>query len=233
MRDIKNAFSLGFKYFFLHRTNLILAFVPIAIGLMLYFFAGAFLFHELKIWLKEIINFDILNTFLSTGIIVALSAIITIILYFVFNWTFLLFVFFISYPFHKKISSNIEVIMGVDQGAYEPFTFDQIFHEGLKVILNLIFILLIFTFTYLPLMAWLALILSCVLASIQFLDYVWSRHFKNFKQCIDDLFGNFFAYTMMGAISLFLCSLPIINLLLMPILVSVYTVYWHEKRKIA
>lgn len=232
MKEIKTALQLGFKYFFIHRSNLILAFTPVLIGLLFYFFAGAFLFHELQSWLKEILNFEILNTFLSTSIIVVLSALVTLVLYFVFNWTFLLLVFFISYPFHKKISSNIEVIMGVDEKKYEPFTFDQMFHEFLKVILNLVFVLLILIFTYLPLMAWLALILSCVLASVQFLDYIWSRHYRSFKQCLEDLFGNFFNYTMLGAVSIFLCSIPLLNLLLMPILVSVYTVYWHERKKI-
>ena len=154
------------------------------------------------------------------------------------NWTFVLVVSIISSPFNDFISERVEkkINKGLEDGT--DFSLKSLMKNAFKVLFNEIrkvsFIILISIFVILidfliPFLAPIGLILSSFLMSSQLLDYSWSRHNFRLRKCLSNLKEDWLLYSISGFIFMFLFTIPVLNLLFLPIGVIYYTVIFSRK----
>ena len=164
----------------------------------------------------------------------------SIIFIFLVNWTFVLVVSVISSPFNDFISERVEKIktessdnsLNSLQNLLKD-VFKTLFYEIKKVLFILfisLFVVLIDLF--IPLLAPIGLFLSSLLMSSQLLDYSWSRHQYSLKECLTKLKSEWLIYSLSGFIFMILFSIPIFNLIFLPIGVVYYTLLFCEGRKV-
>jgi len=72
--------------------------------------------------------------------------------------------------------------------------------------------------------------ISAFLFAISFLDYSWNRHEMAFGACVKQVGGQFFTYLGSGLVFLFLLSVPIVNLFMMPFAAVYFTVLFTRQR---
>lgn len=227
---VLSSFKLGFDLFFARKINLLWAILPFFFGIILYLGFGALLFSQLKYLITDVLDIQLMNEWVSGITMVSIGLLVTFVVYFLFNWFFLLCVFFLSYPFHRMISLNTEKQILTDGVVYPPFSLSALKNEMGKVLLNLLLTILVFSVAFIPLLAPLAVIGSAILISLQFVDYVWSRHNYTVQECMQDLKQYFVNYAGMGFLSLLIFAIPVINVMMMPVLVSSFTVMFYKQR---
>ncbi|MFN8369433.1 MAG: EI24 domain-containing protein [Bacteriovoracaceae bacterium] len=162
------------------------------------------------------------------------TALITLILLFFLNWTFVLVVNALSAPFNDFIAGRVEnkycLNEKIESRLEVHFSFSKIVKTFINEAKKIIFILLIALFNLIigliPILAPIAILLTVILFVIGFLDYSWSRNNYTFKECIKDLFGNFFTYLVSGFFLMSLMSVPIVNLFLLPFNLVFFTLLW-------
>lgn len=228
---IWRSFKKGLSCFFSSHKNIWLGIIPIFLGMLLYFTIGIWFFNQLKMLAHTYVFPQIYESFAGTILVSAIGVLVSIVVYFLFNWAFLVVVFFISYPFYSKISSNTYKLIRPESSFKNNWEFSSFFRELGKFLLNLVLSIIIFFLTSNPLLAWLAIVFSAILISIQFIDHSWIREGLTLSQCLDDLFSHPLNYFLIGCLTLFLFSIPFLNVLFMPIMVSVYTVLWYEQKE--
>jgi uncharacterized protein involved in cysteine biosynthesis len=221
---------MGLNLFFRKKINLLWAIIPCLLGLILYIAFGAWMFSMLKLFSEDILKLNFFNKWISGITFTTISLVVGVAVYFLFNWLFLICVFFLSYPFHRLIAQNIEQELKLSEPTGFKMNLYGVWDEILKVFLNLFLSLIVFVCAAFPPTAFIALLGSALIVSIQFIDYPWSLKKFSFNECLDDLKKNFLNYLAMGGIGLFLMAIPVINVMFMPVLVSVFIVLFHKQR---
>ena len=231
MEVIKN-FGLSFKLIKEDKVLLLLSLIPILIGLLFYGILGGWVFTSVIPWGNELIqswlSIDWLGSFL--GWIV--KALITILFFFVINWTFFLVVSLLASPFNDLISARVErKMLGESlgnisdefKGVFSKMIF-TLGNELKKVLFILVLSLLSFGLSFFPLLSPLTIFLQAVLVAINFLDYSWSRHDLTIKECLNSYNQNFINNTLKGLIGVGLLAIPGINVISLPILVISFSI---------
>jgi uncharacterized protein involved in cysteine biosynthesis len=227
---IFSSIKLGLNLFFRRKINLLWAIIPFLLGIILYIAFGAWMFSMLKLFSEDILKISLVNKWSSGITFTTISIIVGVAIYFLFNWLFLLCVFFLSYPFHRLIAQNTQKELMVTTSNQNQFSLKELSNEIFKVLLNLFITLIVFACAAFPPTAFLALLGSALLVTIQFIDYPWSQNKLNFKDCLQDLKKNILNYLAMGGIGLFLMAIPLINVMFMPVLVSIFIVLFYKQR---
>lgn len=210
---------------------LILSFLPVAIGAAFYFLAGSLIFTDLLGWMNEYFS-GMVNVGQTGSTIIEwiLTGLLSIIFFFVVNFTFVLLVSILSSPFNDMISSRVEAALGHRQqesiGVGIKFMLKNIFKtlstEIKKVLLILIIsILNLILGIFIPPMG---IIISALLLSVSFIDYSWARHDLGLRECIKNYKNGLFSYGIGGLVFMFLISLPVVNLFALPFAVIHFTV---------
>mgnify|MGYP002623013809 FL=1 len=223
-----------------NKANALLALAPIFIGILAYYFLGLYFYEFFVNKGTSYIN----SQFQQQGdwssyIYYVLAILLTIILYFVVNWTFIIFVSVIASPFNDLLSARIEKqIMGSELTPMSESlraSLKKIFWtigNEIKKVFFIGFIAFIgIVLSYIPFLTPLSLVISALLLSSQFLDYSWARNELSLSNCIDDLRRNFFYYGLMGFIFFFVISIPIVNLIVPPLATSFFTILWVKLNK--
>ncbi|MFZ4713971.1 MAG: EI24 domain-containing protein [Bacteriovoracaceae bacterium] len=224
------SFKLGFNLFFRRKINLLWGIIPFILGVILYIAFGAWMFSMLQLFSQDILKLNFMNSWISGITFTTISILVAVAVYFLFNWLFLLCVFFLSYPFHRMISQNTLAELGIVETTRSTFSLDNLRGEVMKVLLNFVLALVVFSCASVPVFSLLAVAASAILVSIQFIDYNWSKRNFLFKDCLADLKLYFKNYLGMGLISLFIMAIPLINVMFMPVLVSVFTTLFYKQR---
>jgi CysZ protein len=228
MSKIYTIFKDSLSLFKHDRWLIILGLIPIIIGLLSYYFIGQWVFGDIFSLGEEYIRGRVANQswlkFLTTFLIILL----TIFLYFIISWTFVLFISLIASPFNDLMSSRVE--KALMHGEYPPlgeslgglwrkisFT---IFNEIKKIIFILIISIfgLVISFFFPPA----SLIFSSLLVAVSFIDYNWGRHDMKISRCIQSYKKAPLLYFSSGFFFFFLISVPIVNLLMIPLGVVFY-----------
>ncbi|HLE10200.1 MAG: hypothetical protein A2504_05130 [Bdellovibrionales bacterium RIFOXYD12_FULL_39_22] len=215
---------------------ILLSLIPIIVGLILYALLGTWFFTDVWEYAKVFIE-DRLGAGNLSGILSYLAlAVISITLFFIINWTFVLFVSLMASPINDIISERAEkALLGVANEELLSHLKKKM--GGIKFILineskKLAFIMAITLFAFvlglIPILSPISFILTALMFSVQFIDYSWSRHNQSFKECFADLRGNLLIYLGSGGIFLFIMSLPIINLFAFPFAVIYFTIVHHR-----
>jgi CysZ protein len=224
---------------FTDRVNLVLALIPILIGIVIYIFFGTWFFEIFlnngKLLIDKMLPENQYN-FILHYILLTFS---TIFLFFFVNWTFVITTTIISSPFNDVLSERIEKnLKGQTNDQFSQSIalalknfIKKVLKEARK--LTFLFSLTILTFIigFIPFLAPIAAILTCLLLASGFLDYIWSRHSLGVRDIIREVKGNVLGYGISGAFFFILTSIPVLNLLVSPWATSYYTMLWvkdHE-----
>ncbi|MDD0852412.1 EI24 domain-containing protein [Halobacteriovorax sp. GB3] len=207
---------------------LLLSLIPSVIGLVAYYYLGGWFVTSTTTWGKTYIDSYFENAELVASI---LQWTLGIFFFFVASFTFFLFVSLISSPFNDLISKRVEKILG---GRVEeaPFTFSGVFRVLKNEIKKIGFILLISIigllcgFVFPPL----SFFISAILMAVTFLDYSWSRHEMSVSECVNDFKSSFVRYLLPGVAYVFIVSLPLINVIFLPLGVIYFTTIFTKKR---
>lgn len=222
------------------KTLILLGCFPTLIGTILYLVGGSYYYNYFTGWGKAYIEQSVSQGTFGSIVYYLLVAILTVLLFFIVNWTFVLIVTILASPFNDAISARIEKHLGGEALESISLTFKNIFKLGLGVIFNeskkvslIIFLsILAAIFGLIPILGFVSVILSALLISVEFLDYNWGRHRLTFKKCKNDLFKNGHIYGTAGLFFMFLLSIPFLNLVVLPFAVMYYSTLWFHVRKV-
>jgi CysZ protein len=230
-------FTTPLKILFGDKIILLFSMIPVAIGILLYYLFGHWIYGDILGHGKEWISQHVSSQGLNAMLFYTLVGILTIVLFFIINWTFVLIVSFLSSPFNDLISSRVEKrILGQNPPELkEGFLamlkkIKKIFwNEFKKILLIAVLSLASVTLSFFPLLAPASLIISSWLMASTFLDYSWSRHELTFAQCLGDFRRGFLKNSILGIVFIFLMSIPVVNILALPIAVVSFTMIFVQR----
>jgi len=226
----------SFQYLKNDRLVLFLSFIPIFIGSILYYFLGRWIYTDvfsfIKIKISNIIHIDSTNTILAYF----LGIILSILLFFLINWTFVLIVSLLASPFNDFLSERIELLhfkkeiklKNMINGRLKTIFF-ILFNESKKICFILFINIIALALGWIPILLPLSVLISAIILATNYLDYSWSRHNLTLKECISDYRSSFFTNTFMGLILFLLINIPILNLLIISFSVIFFTLVSVEK----
>lgn len=239
MRNALMTFKPALKELTKNKINFILTFIPVLIGVGIYYFLGSWFYGTVMNKGQDLISSYVSDGSLGTIIGYILAAVISVLLFLLVNWTFVLTISIIASPFNDMLSSRIEKSHKGEETEGISETFSNIFSKILYVITNeikkisFIFIMSVIAFIigYIPLLMPISLFVTVVLLAVSFIDYSWSRHDIKFSSCINDLRKNILGYGLGGAFFFVLVSVPIINLIVSPLATSYFTLLWLKNNE--
>lgn len=216
-----------------------MALIPVLIGIALYYFLGSWIYESATTAGKDLIDQYISQDSFGAVVYWLAAAILTVMLFFLVNWTFVLVVTLIACPFNDILSSRIEkqlrgentLDMGATFSRLISRLFFTLFNEAKKILFIAFLSILSLVFGYIPLIAPIGIFLAVLLLAVEFLDYSWSRHDLKFKDCVKDLKGNVGGYSFGGAFFFILVSIPLINLVVPPLATSYFTTLWVKNHE--
>lgn len=219
---------------------ILLSLIPILVGGALYYWLGSWMYGDVLAWGNQWVKEAISNDSWGNVISWMVGIVMTVVLYFVISWTFVLVISIIASPFNDVISSRVErAILGkTEQNVSESFAqmFGRIFrilwNEVKKISFIIILSMIGFLISLIPFLVPVSVVISATLLAIGFLDYSWSRHDFTFSQCFSDIRASFLSYMLGGVVFLFLIAVPILNLFLLPFAVVYFTVLYADGKKV-
>lgn len=230
----------AFKNITKDKVNFVLAAIPIVAGIALYFFLGTWIYESAMGTGNELIEQYVSKESWGTFLYYLAAALLSVMLFFMVNWTFVLVVALIASPFNDLMSSRIEKKMkgqSVDPigPAFKTMVgkiFYTLFNEVKKISFIVFLSALSFMFGYIPLLAPIGVFLAILLLATEFLDYSWSRHDLKFKDCVRDLRKNLAGYSLGGGFFFMLVSVPLLNLLVPSLATSYFTTLWVKNNEL-
>jgi CysZ protein len=224
---------------FKDKVNIILASIPVILGILMYYFLGSWIYGSVMdqghMLIKEYVSEGTMGQF----VYYIVAAILTIMLYFLVNWTFVIVVSAIASPFNDMLSNRIEKALK----GQRPETLQQtiagmmknlagtLINEAKKITFVMVLSVLALVLGFFPILTPLSVFLSILLLSIQFLDYSWSRHDLRFSSCVNDIRKHVIGYALGGAFFFIIVSIPVVNLIVPPLATSYFTILWMKNNE--
>lgn len=239
MKNALMVFKPALKELTTSKVNFLMAIIPVFIGVGIYYLLGSWLYGT--VWNKgqELIASYVSEGSFGTILYYIAAAVITVLLFLLVNWTFVLVVSIIASPFNDMLSSRIEKLHRGKKLDNVSKSFGELFKSMFKVIFNeirkvgFIFVMSVIAFIlgYIPILTPLSLFITIVLLAISFVDYSWSRHDIGFGSCLKDVRKNLWGYSLGGVFFFVLVSIPIINLIVAPLATSYFTLLWLKNNE--
>jgi CysZ protein len=239
LRNVFLSITPAYRYLLKDRVNLVFTIIPILIGLVCYYFFGSYVFKTSMAQGEQLIESYISSETWGAVLYYIFVGIMTVILFFLVNWTFVLFVSVIASPFNDMISSRVEKLKTGKQLESLPQSFKQmmkgslfiVFNELKKVFFIIVLSITALVFSYLPFLAPVSFIITALLLASQFIDYTWSRHDLPAGRCLADVRQNFLGYAIVGSVLAVIITIPVVNLIVPPLASSYFTVLYLENNK--
>lgn len=154
----------------------------------------------------------------------------SVFVYFLVSWSFVLVVGLLAAPFNDFISAATVNAVCKKKDARPSVSILYFMRLLLKrFMIFFIFISLLFTSFALGLFfPPLALIASCVVMSVTFLDYSWARDKRSLDYCLGDLKTGSINYFIASVVLLFVMGIPLVNLVAIPFAVVVFTLIYLD-----
>ncbi|OUR98942.1 hypothetical protein A9Q84_05890 [Halobacteriovorax marinus] len=229
IKAVRKSFSLLKE----DKIILLLSLIPVVVGIAVYYYLGNLFYVDFLDWGKGLIAGKVSEGQWMSILSWLFTALLTIILYFLVSWTFVLFVSVIASPFNDIISGRVE--KRLLNKPSEEISSEKFFSRLSKILMNefkkisLIIIISIFSFIIGLFFPPLAFVISALLLAVSFLDYAWSRKDLSFRECLSNIRGSFLGYLVSGCAFMALISIPIVNLLVLPYAVIYYSVVYYSK----
>lgn len=239
LKNALTSFKPASAQIFKDKVNIILAGIPVIMGILLYYFLGAWVYGSVmeqgNMLIKEYVSEGTMGQF----VYYIVAAILTIMLYFLVNWTFVLVVSAIASPFNDMLSTRIEKRLEGKTPDSLQQTFSSmikrlagtLLNEGKKIAFVIFLSVLALVLGFFPILTPLSVFLSILLLSIQFLDYSWARHDIKFGNCFGDLRRHVIGYALGGAFFFIIVSIPVVNLIVPPLATSFFTILWMKNNE--
>jgi CysZ protein len=236
MKAVLASISTSLQLLRKDKIILTLSVLPPSLGGLVYIFVGWYLFGKFKGWGEEWIWQKIGTESVGQILQFLLTLMISLILLFIFNWTFVLFLSIISSPFNDALSARVEKLLGGEKlddftqtlGGIWDHLRRSVLSEIKKALLILFLTIMAVILSFIPILAPLALFLSALLLSIQFLDYNWSRNNWSVRLCLRDLRSHTIIYGVSGMIFLGMMAIPLLNVFALPYAVVFYSSLWFD-----
>ncbi len=241
MKYLVSSFGESFSILRKDKIVLLFSFAPILIGVVLYYFLGQLIFTDfldwINIWVKQKVSSDGLGSVISWIV----TASLTVVMYFIVSWTFVLIVSLIASPFNDIISNRTEkILMGevpesLDKSIgrlLKRFAF-TIVNELKKISFIVIMTFLALILNFIPILSPVSFVLSALLFAIGFVDYSWSRHNLHFRECVSSTRRLFLGFSLSGCVFLGLVAIPVVNLFTLPYAVIYYTIFFTKNRMVS
>jgi CysZ protein len=209
---------------------ILLSMIPICIGLILYYFLGLWIYTDVLMYLNSLVSGMVIEGgILATAITWVLGILLTLGVYFLVSWTFVLVIGLLAGPFNDLISerifkaNNIMVestfeTFGVLKGSYKILIIEI---KKTSIIISLSLICLIIGLF--PILSPFALLLNILIFCANFFSFGWSNLKYGFKPIMNDLFKKVFANIIYGAPLMILTTIPLVNLIAYPYCVVFFT----------
>tara|TARA_B100000886_G_C20384856_1_gene475568 strand:- start:582 stop:1307 length:726 start_codon:yes stop_codon:yes gene_type:complete len=228
---------MSFKMIMGDKVLLILSLIPVTIGLLFYGLLGGWIFTSIIPFGNELIQTWLSIDWLGSILGWIAKALITILFFFVINWTFFLVVSLLASPFNDLISARVErKLLNQDLGTLGA-SFDGVFkkigftliNESKKVFLIMILSLISLLLSFFPILSPVTILVQSILVAVNFLDYNWSRHDLNIKECFRSYKLSFVDNTISGLIGVGVLAIPGLNILSLPVLIVAFSIQFTEK----
>lgn len=234
MLNAFKAWKMAYKVILRDRQSFVLALIPILIGLILYVFLGNLYFSAMLEYGHKFIAENISSDTFGQIIHYLFIVILTLLLYFLVNWTFVLILSVIASPFNDLLSQRVERVY---LGKALPSLGESFAHirqkivktiaNELKKLMAIVFISgLGLLFSFIPLLAPISLLITFILLAVGYLDYSWSRHDLSFSDCRSDIKKNSFSYALAGSFFMIMISIPVFNIIVPALGTSYFTILW-------
>lgn len=231
----KNSLSLWTR----DKWVLFFSLIPVLLGILLFGLVGNYIFTDLAEMGRTYIESSLSSNTWGGILYYLLLGIFTIAFFFVLNYGFVLVVSLFACPFNDIISHRVEKMLLGEEMPSPGKTFERLFsrivftlfNETKKIIVIMTFTIIVFFMSLFPLLSPLGFFLSALLMAASFLDYSWSRHDLNLRECIGDLKEKLFNNFLGGALFIIFVSIPVVNLLALPFGVIFFTNLFVEKNK--
>ncbi len=239
MLNAFGSFSPAYKLIFKDKVNLLLSVLPILIGVLLYFVAGRAFFTFALDYGNQYIESYISNETFGGVLTFLVGSILSILMFFIVNWTFVLFLSILASPFNDILSHRIEKLYLHEslpgfkdgmEGIVANFI-PTILNEIKKVALIVLFSSLALIFGFFPILLPISVGITILLLASEYIDYSWSRHNLEFKKCRKDMFKNIFSYGVGGSFFMLLVSIPLLNILVPSFATSYFTILWIKNNE--
>lgn len=239
IKDALVSFKPAAHHLFKDKINFLLALIPVIIGILLYYFFSTWLYGTVMDQGQIFIDSYISEGTLGKFVYYLVAAILSIMMFFLVNWTFVLVVSIVASPFNDMLSSRIEKKLKGKQQDNLQKTFknmmakivETLFTEVKKVSFIIFLSALAVILGFFPILTPLSVFISVLLLAIEFLDYSWSRHELSFGKCFRDLRKNLIGYGFGGAFFFMIVSIPLINLIVPPLATSYFTHLWIKNNE--
>lgn len=229
-----SSFKEAFRLIVKDKVSLTLALIPIFIGIVLFVLLGVSMFSSV-----HTLGSEYINDYLGTGTLgeVAkwiVSLILSVLLYFIVNFTFVLIVSIIASPFNDILSNRIEKqMLGEELPSFSESMkgsmsnlVKTIVTESKKVTIILGITMMAAVIGFIPFLSPLSILLSAIVLSTEFIDFSWSRHNMEFKECRTEYRKNILSYSFGGLFFMLLVSIPLVNIIVPSYGTSYFTVLW-------
>ena len=236
MRDLLNSFFLIKDILKKDQKILLLALVPIIMGIVIYLLLGGWIYGEVlgagTDWMESYLGED-----LGGAIRYVLVSLISILMYFMVSWTFVLIVSLLAAPLNDIVSTRVENALGEHKRDANNESSNKMIKRLFKIISNeikkIIFIIILgfiaFALGFIPILSPISIVISCLLMAVNFIDYSWSRHQMSFSECFGHLKASFFVYSISGGLFMVLLSIPVVNLFALPVAVIYFTILFVKR----
>jgi len=235
---VLSCFGISFRLIFSDKWLIFLAAIPIFVGVIFYSLLGKLLFIDLLNWLRTWVETSLTSQNWGAVAYYFLLFLMTIIVYFLVSWTFVLFVSLVASPLNDILSMRTEKkLLGQEMNMGEVFKgipqkiLFILKNELLKISLIIVLSGIAILMSFFPLLAPVGIILSSLLLGINFIDYAWSRKDLKFRDCFRNTRINVIPYSLAGVIFMILMSIPLVNLFAYPFAVIYFTVLFLERIK--
>ncbi len=233
------SFSPAFKLVYKDKTSLFLVFCPILIGFILYFFAGRAFFSYALDFGNQYIETYVKNETFGSVASFLVGSILSIIIVFIVNWTFVLIISLLASPFNDLLSTRIEKqFLNEELPGFKDSIKDAsshilstLFNEIKKIALILIFTFIALVLSFIPFLLPISVFLTVLLLAAGYVDYSWSRHNLKFGMCFKDLLKNIIDYGVGGAFFMVIVSIPLINIFVPSLATSYFTILWVKNNE--
>jgi CysZ protein len=239
MKHLITQLPPSFKALLKDKVNFILMMIPVIIGVIIYSFGFWHVYEFLTTTTESYLQNTISSENLGTVLFWVFKIILFVFGFFLINWTFVLIVSLIASPFNDLISERVEK-KHLEQNlpnlsdAFSSMAgklFFTLFNETKKILFIGLLSVAALIMGYIPILTPIALVITFILVTVQFLDYSWARHDLPFKKCMTDVLKNIIPYTITGGLFFLLINIPFINLFVPAWATSYMTLYWIKKRQ--
>jgi CysZ protein len=235
--NIMKVLSESLKIFKKDKWIIVFSIIPVLIGLVIYTLIGTYLYTDLVGWGSDWISEKVAAESFGTFIVYLMVTVLTILYYFLISWTFTLIVSVVASPFNDILSSRVEKAylgeeadsIGSSLSRIGSRLLSTVFNEVKKISFILTVTIIAFLLGFIPILTPVAMVLSAYLMSASFLDYSWSRHKISFAGCLNHLKSGFLVYAISGFLFLFLISIPVFNVFVIPLAVIYFTILFTQK----